>query len=61
MNALLLANPTDAYRLYNLSGNVASGLGAQNGIASGVLLTTLLLWIAAPLGLGIMLFRRKTL
>ena len=61
LNALLLANPTDTYRLYNLSGNVASGLGAQNGIASGVLLTTLLLWIAAPLGLGIMLFRRKTL
>lgn len=61
LNALLLANPTDTYRLYNLSGNVASGLGAQNGIASGVLLTTLLLWIATPLGLGIMLFRRKTL
>ena len=61
LNALLLANPTDTYRLYNLSGNVASGLGAQNGIASGVLLTTLLLWIAAPLGLAIVLFRRKTL
>ena len=26
LNALLLANPTDTYRLYNLSGNVASAL-----------------------------------
>lgn len=35
LNALLLANPTDTYRLLNLSGNVASGLGAQGGIAHG--------------------------
>ena len=61
LNALLLANPGDVYRLYNLSDNVASGLGAQNGIAGGVLLTALLLWIAAPLALGMLLFKRKTL
>ena len=61
LNALLLANPTDTYRLLNLSGNVASGLGAQGGIAHGVLALVLLAWIAAPLALGIFLFRRKTL
>lgn len=61
LNALLLANPTDTYRLLNLSGNVASGLGAQGGMANSVLALVLLAWIAAPLALGIFLFRRKTL
>ena len=61
LNVLLLANPTDTYRLLNLSGNMASGLGAQGGIAQGVLALVLLAWIAAPLALGIFLFRRKTL
>ena len=40
---------------------MASGLGAQGGIAQGVLALVLLVWIAAPLALGIFLFRRKTL
>lgn len=63
LDVLLLTNPGDVYRLYNMSGNVTSGLGAQSGIVGngGVLLAALLLWIAVPLGLGITLFRRKSL
>lgn len=64
--ALLLLNPADAYRLFNLTAfeNVreVSGMG---GLASSVrfspaaLAATLLAWIVLPLGAALLLFRRR--
>ncbi|ERJ17494.1 Nitrous oxide metabolic protein [Salinisphaera shabanensis E1L3A] len=64
--ALLLLNPADAYRLFNLSGlaEVASfsGLGAAGGdIALGWALVSLLGWLVVPLGLTWLIFRRREL
>jgi len=66
LNALLLANPADAYRLFNLTGfkNVSllagtAGLASQVQVSGGVLLGVLAAWVAAPLGLAILLFSRK--
>ncbi|SMH36714.1 ABC transporter permease [Azospirillum agricola] len=66
LNALLLANPADAYRLFNLTGfkNVSllagtAGLASQVQVPGGVLLGVLAAWVAAPLGLAVLLFSRK--
>ncbi|MBP2229491.1 Cu-processing system permease protein [Azospirillum agricola] len=66
LNALLLANPADAYRLFNLTGfkNVSllagtAGLASQVQVSGGVLLGVLAAWVAAPLGLAVLLFSRK--
>ncbi|WP_429811824.1 ABC transporter permease [Ensifer sp. B1-9] len=65
LDLLLLANPTDAYRLLNLgSGGAAalSGMGgvAKNSILTGeVLLAALCAWTAAPLALATLLFSRR--
>ncbi|NRQ16621.1 ABC transporter permease subunit [Ensifer sesbaniae] len=65
LDLLLLANPTDAYRLLNLgSGGAAalSGMGgvAKNSILTGeVLLAALSVWTAAPLALATLLFSRR--
>ncbi|WVT77291.1 ABC transporter permease (plasmid) [Sinorhizobium chiapasense] len=65
LDFLLLANPTDAYRLLNLgSGGAAalSGMGgvAKNSILTGeVLLAALCAWTAAPLALATLLFSRR--
>jgi len=65
LDLLLLANPTDAYRLLNLgSGGAAalSGMGgvAKNSILTGqVLLAALCVWTAAPLALATLLFSRR--
>ncbi len=67
LEALLFLNPTDLYRLTNLTGfNVSqfSGMAGLAGTASasiGLLLTGLLVWIAAPLGLATVLFARREL
>ncbi len=65
-NALLLANPTDAYRLFNLAGfdGVASfsgtiGLSANAEFSPWSLLSVQLAWIVIPLGLATYLFQRK--
>lgn len=65
LDFLLLANPTDAYRLLNLgSGGAAalSGMGglARNSILTGeALLAALLVWTAAPLALASVVFSRR--
>jgi len=64
--ALLLFNPADAYRLFNLAGlsEVASfsGLGAAGGgIALGWTLLSLVAWLTVPLGLAWLIFRRREL
>ena len=67
LNALLLANPTDAYRLLNLgSGNIGalSGMGgvAENAaLSSGVLVSALIAWALAPLAAATLAFSRREL
>ncbi|WP_440997428.1 ABC transporter permease subunit [Arhodomonas sp. SL1] len=62
--ALLLINPADAYRLFNLSGmaEVAafSGLGAAgSGVPPWQPFLSLLVWVVLPLGLSWLIFRKK--
>lgn len=65
LDMLLLANPTDAYRLFNLGAGGAalvSGLGglARNSLLSSpVLVAALVFWIAAPLALTSLIFSRR--
>ena len=67
-NVLLLFNPTDAYRVFNLAGFAEvgrfSGMAAVSGnagIAPGLLLAVLAAWIAVPLALAGAIFRRREL
>lgn len=60
---LLLLNPTDAYRLFNLAGQSVSGLtgiDVASGPAPHLLLVSLFAWVALPLGLTILRFARST-
>ncbi len=68
LNLILLFNPTDVYRLLNLTGheNIAqfagmAGLTDQASLADGILLLAQLLWIVVPLTLAAMVFRRRGL
>jgi Cu-processing system permease protein len=63
---LLLANPTDAYRLLNLTATTdvsalsgVSGLGAHSALGPQILLAALAAWIAAPLLGAMVLFARR--
>jgi Cu-processing system permease protein len=63
---LLLANPADAYRLFNLAGfaNVGAisglaGLGGQASFPRGVLLAVSAAWVLVPLASAILVFRRR--
>ncbi len=62
---LLLANPADAFRLYNLAASEATAAGAgiagaANTIPPGQALASLALWAAAGFGLAIAAFRKVT-
>ncbi len=66
LNALLLLNPTDAYRLLNLSSfaNVSqfsgmAGLAGQTGMAPTLLLGALVGWVIVPLALAAGVFARR--
>ncbi|MEI7607153.1 MAG: ABC transporter permease subunit [Rhodospirillaceae bacterium] len=66
VNALLLINPTDIYRLFNLSGFDSigqfagmAGLSGQLRIPHAALLAALSAWVALPLLLAALLFRRR--
>ena len=66
VNALLLINPTDIYRLFNLSGFDSigqfagmAGLSGQLRIPHGALLAALAAWVALPLLAAALLFRRR--
>jgi Cu-processing system permease protein len=68
LSALLLFNPTDAYRLFNLSGSGSVGtLSGMAGIAQNaalrpsVLLAALAAWALVPLGLAALAFSRREL
>lgn len=64
--SLLLFNPADAYRLFNLTAfeNVRSisgmgGLSASAQFPPAILLISLVAWIAVPLAVTLAVFRRK--
>ncbi len=62
---LLLANPADAFRLYNLAASEAAGVaagigGAAQTIPAGWALASLLPWAVAGFGLASLAFRRIT-
>ncbi len=68
LNALLLLNPADAYRLLNLAASTdvsrfagVAGLGAGTGLGPGALVGALVTWMIAPLAAAIALFARKQL
>lgn len=66
LDLLLLLNPADAYRLFNLTGDegvaLLAGLAGPGGggrLPQGVLLASLLAWILVPLAAAMLLFRRR--
>ena len=68
LNALLLLNPSDVYRLLNLTGfeNISlyagmAGVSDQASLPVPALVAALLLWIAAPFLLAIASFRNRPL
>lgn len=68
LNGLLLLNPTDVYRLMNLTGyeNIAmfsgmAGLSQQARLSMPALLLAQVLWIAVPFVLAAFSFKRKSL
>ncbi len=68
LDAMLLANPTDVYRLFNLTGfaNVSAfagmaGLTQSTSLSIPVLLAALLCWTAVPLGFASLVFSRREL
>src|SRR5262245_56912219 len=68
VDAMLLLNPTDVYRLFNLTGfaNVSSfagmaGLAQSTTLSGKVLLAALLFWTSVPLGLAAVAFSRREL
>jgi Cu-processing system permease protein len=68
LDAMLLLNPTDVYRLLNLTGfaNVSTfagmaGLAQSTTLSATVLLSGLVLWTVIPLGLAALAFSRREL
>jgi Cu-processing system permease protein len=68
LNALLLLNPTDIYRLFNLTSFATVGsFSGMGGIATNatltpaVLIAALTAWAAIPLGLAAVAFSRREL
>ena len=68
LDALLLLNPTDAYRLFNLGGtgdvgafSGMSGLTRTAALSPPALLAALAAWTLLPLGLAALVFDRREL
>ena len=68
LDALLLFNPTDAYRLLNLadSGDIAAASGMAGTVQTAVLapaalLAALAAWVVAPMALAAVAFSRREL
>ncbi|WP_018858104.1 ABC transporter permease subunit [Rhizobium sp. 42MFCr.1] len=67
LSILLMANPTDAYRLLNLGSETAGSVSALSGLAASsklsptVLMASLALWVAVPLSLAMLRFSRREL
>lgn len=68
LSALLLANPADIYRMFNLAGsaNVSlfsgmAGLAETMTLGPSLLLAALVMWALLPLGLAALAFSRREL
>lgn len=68
LNALLLLNPTDVYRLFNLTGfaNVSlfsgmAGLAGSTNLSVQTLVAALSIWTLIPLALAMLAFSRREL
>lgn len=68
LNALLLANPADAYRLFNMAASETvsvysgmAGIGSQAALSVTMLLAALAVWIVLPLGLAVLGFQRRSI
>ena len=65
LDLLLIANPTDVYRLLNLGSGSAGALSGLGGIADNsrlsapVLTAALVIWTALPLGVANLIFSRR--
>lgn len=66
LDALLLVNPADAYRLLNLTGDEGvallagmAGPGEGGQLSQGLLLASLIGWIVLPLGFAIAVFQKR--
>lgn len=66
LNALLLLNPADVYRLLNLTTSKdvsgfagVAGLGADSGLGLWALMGALVVWMVAPLAASVVLFARR--
>ncbi len=64
VDALLLLNPTDAYRLLNLGGAAGAvsgmaGIGAATALTPAALMAALTAWAALPLMAAALVFARK--
>ncbi|MEH6403881.1 MAG: ABC transporter permease subunit [Sneathiella sp.] len=65
---IMLSNPADAYRMFNLAGSSdtavlsgMSGLRDDQGVPNGALLSLLCAWIVVPLMASCILFQRKSI
>lgn len=63
----MVANPADAYRMYNLTSSAdtallsgMAGLRGDQGIAASVLIALLVFWVILPLTGACMVFRRRS-
>lgn len=68
LNAILLLNPTDTYRMLNLTGSPGvsslsgmAGLAVSQALQVPVLLGALSLWVALPLAAAVAIFSRREL
>src|SRR4051794_7732296 len=68
LSALLLLNPTDAYRLFNLSGSGSvgsfsgmAGIAQNAALGPSTLLAALAAWALIPLALAALVFSRREL
>ncbi|WP_373090084.1 ABC transporter permease subunit [Sneathiella sp.] len=64
---IMMASPSDAYRMYNLSTNSEtallsgmSGLRADQAVTASTLIVLLVVWIVAPLMMSCVLFQRRS-
>jgi len=64
--ALLAMNPTDAYRIFNLSGDGGAaevsgmaGLATSAGLGSALLISILVAWVIIPLSATVFVFQKK--
>ena len=66
ISTLLVINPTDAYRLFNLAGSDGvgqvsgmAGLASAGGFGPAIPLLAILAWVALPLAATVLVFRKK--